>query len=51
MDFWNTNTKLMNEGKIIETVSIKIKRGIFKGDSLSPLFAFTYEVNEICSVC
>ena len=37
MTYWKTRMCLHAENKIIETEDIKIQRGIFQGDSLSPL--------------
>ena len=35
--YWRTSMCLHTENKLIETYDIKIQRGIFQGDSLSPL--------------
>jgi hypothetical protein len=41
MSHWRTWMRLHTENKLIETEEIEIQRGIFQGDSLSPLlFAF-----------
>ena len=37
MTYWKTTTCLRAENKLIETEDIKIQRGMFQGDSLSPL--------------
>jgi len=37
MTYWRTRMSLHAENKLIETEDIKIKCGIFQGDSLSPL--------------
>jgi len=36
MSYWRTSMRLHTENKLIETEDIKIKCGIFQGDSLSP---------------
>ena len=41
-----TNMTLVHNEGVLETGSIKIKRGIFQGDSLSPLL-FTMSLNPI----
>jgi len=38
MSYWRTRMRLHTKNKLIETDDIKIKYGIFQGDSLSPLF-------------
>jgi hypothetical protein len=37
LSYWRTRMRLHTENKLIETSDIKIKYGIFQGDSLSPL--------------
>jgi hypothetical protein len=37
ISYWRTGMRLHIENKLIETEDIKIKCGIFQGDSLSPL--------------
>jgi len=37
MDYWRTRMRLHAENKLIEAEDIKIQRGIFQGDSFSPL--------------
>jgi hypothetical protein len=40
MSYWKTSMCLHTEGEIIETENLEIKRGIFQGDSLSPLIFY-----------
>ena len=44
MNYWRTRMRLHTENKPIETEDIKIKCGIFQGDSISPLEFY------ICSI-
>ena len=44
MSQWKTNKTLVHKEGVLETGPIRIKKGIFKGDSLSPLL-FTMSVN------
>ena len=37
MNFWETSLNICSKNKFIKTHSIKIKRGIFQGDTFSPL--------------
>ena len=37
MSYWRTCMRLHTENKLIETEDVKLKCGIFQGDSLSPL--------------
>jgi hypothetical protein len=37
MTYWRTRMRLHTENKLIGTEDIKLQRGIFQGDSLSPL--------------
>jgi len=37
VSYWKTSMRLHTEGKIIETEDLEIQRGLFPGDSLSPL--------------
>ena len=43
---WKTNMVLVHESGVLETEPISIKRGIFQGDSLSPLL-FTMSLNPL----
>ena len=46
MNHWKTNMTLVLKEGVLETGPIRIKRGIFKGDSLSPLL-FTMSLNPL----
>ena len=46
MSQWKTNMKLVHKEGVLETGPIRIKRGIFQGDSLSPLH-FTMSLNPL----
>jgi hypothetical protein len=37
MSYWKTSMCLHTEGKLIETEDLETQRGIFQGDTLSPL--------------
>ena len=43
---WKTNMTLVNKERVLETGLIRIKRGIFQGDSLSPLL-FIVSLNPL----
>ena len=43
---WKTNMVLVHESGVLETGPISIERGIFQGDSLSPLL-FTMSLNPL----
>ena len=43
---WKTNMVLVHESGVLETGPISIKRGIFQGDSISPLL-FTMSLNPL----
>ena len=46
MSLWKTNITLVHKEGVLETAPIRIKRRIFQGDSLSPLF-FTLSLNPL----
>ena len=46
MSQWKTNMTLVHKERVLETGPIRIKRWIFKGDSLSPLL-FTMSLNSL----
>ena len=53
VSYWKTNVHLHTEGKIIETEDLVIQRGLFQGDSLSPLLfcisliSLTMQLNKL----
>ena len=46
MSQWKTNMTLVHKEGVLETGAIRINRGIFQGDSLSPLL-FTMSLNPV----
>ena len=46
MNQWKTNMTLVHKEGFLETGPVRIKRGIFWGDSLSPLL-FTMSLNPL----
>ena len=46
MRSWKTNVKIVHSQRVLETGPISFKRGIFQGDSLSPLI-FSVSLNSL----
>ncbi|CAK1582479.1 unnamed protein product [Parnassius mnemosyne] len=49
MTTWTTVLRLTSPSKIVETIPIKIQRGIFQGDALSPLW-FCLALNPLSNI-